>query len=183
MIGGTERLFEARRAVPADRQKSIGKARALLLTNARQPLATGNRDLIPARGRAGRGWSYVEANNFQVSLTIACCNEVKTVCTRDQFVPVLTQYERDLWASGNKNELRPIGIYIASVAFAEGLNSTPTLLLRAIITLPKTNLSILVLRKQSNASSGLQTTGSFSLKDVLSSIGIPVSSRKLSINL
>ena len=44
MIGGTERLLEMRRAVPADRQKSIGKAEALLLTNASQPLAKGNRD-------------------------------------------------------------------------------------------------------------------------------------------
>src|SRR5262249_37638896 len=44
MIGGTERLLEARRAVPADRQKSIGEAEALLLTNASQPLAKGNRD-------------------------------------------------------------------------------------------------------------------------------------------
>jgi hypothetical protein len=44
MIGGTERLLEARRAVPTDRQKSIGEAEALLLTNASQPLAKGNRD-------------------------------------------------------------------------------------------------------------------------------------------
>jgi hypothetical protein len=44
MIGGTERLLEARRAVPADRQKSIGEAEALFLTNASQPLAQGNRD-------------------------------------------------------------------------------------------------------------------------------------------
>jgi hypothetical protein len=39
MIGGTERLLEAGRAVPTDRQKSIGKAEALFLTNASQPLA------------------------------------------------------------------------------------------------------------------------------------------------
>jgi len=44
MIGGTERLLEARRAVPADPQKSIGEAEALRLTNASQPLAKGNRD-------------------------------------------------------------------------------------------------------------------------------------------
>jgi hypothetical protein len=44
MIGGTERLLEARCAVPANRQKSIGEAEALLLTNASQPLAKGNRD-------------------------------------------------------------------------------------------------------------------------------------------
>ena len=44
MIGGTERLLEMRSAVPADRQKSIGEAEALLLTNASQPLAKGNRD-------------------------------------------------------------------------------------------------------------------------------------------
>jgi hypothetical protein len=34
MIGGTERLLEARRAIPADRHKSIGEAEALFLTNA-----------------------------------------------------------------------------------------------------------------------------------------------------
>ena len=44
MIGGTEWLLEARRAVPADRQKSIGEAEALFLTNASQSLAKGNRD-------------------------------------------------------------------------------------------------------------------------------------------
>jgi hypothetical protein len=44
MIGGTERLLEARRAVPTDRQKSIGEAEALFLTNASQSLAKGNRD-------------------------------------------------------------------------------------------------------------------------------------------
>jgi hypothetical protein len=46
MIGGTERLLEARSAVPADRQKSIGEAEPLLLTNASQPLAKGNRDRV-----------------------------------------------------------------------------------------------------------------------------------------
>ena len=39
--------------------------------------------------------------------------------------------------------------------------------------------SIFVLRKQSRASCGLQTTGSFSLNDVLSTIGTPVRARKL----
>ena len=34
----------ARRAVPADRQKSIGEAEALFLTNASPPLAKGDRD-------------------------------------------------------------------------------------------------------------------------------------------
>ena len=67
-------------------------------------------------------------------------------------------------------------------AFAGGLKSIATLPRRAMITFPRTNLSIFVLRKQSNASSGLQTTGSFSLKDVLSTIGMPVRSRKISIN-
>ena len=68
--------------------------------------------------------------------------------------------------------------------FPGGLKSIAALPRRAMITLPRTNLSIFVLRKQSsNASSGLQTTGSFSLKDVLSTIGMPVRSRKLSINL
>src|SRR2546426_12474109 len=41
--------------------------------------------------------------------------------------------------------------------------------------LPNTKISILVRRKQSNASSGLQTTGSFSLKEVLRTMGTPVS--------
>ena len=41
MIGGTERLLEARRAVPTDHQKSICEAEALFLTNASQPLAKG----------------------------------------------------------------------------------------------------------------------------------------------
>ena len=44
MIGGTVRLLEARRAVPADRQKSVGEAEALFLTKTSQPLAKGNRD-------------------------------------------------------------------------------------------------------------------------------------------
>src|SRR5262245_61903087 len=44
MIGETKRLLEARRAVLADRQKTIGEAEALLLTNAIQPLAECNRD-------------------------------------------------------------------------------------------------------------------------------------------
>ena len=44
MIDGMGRFLEARRAVPADRQKSIGEAEALFLTDARQPLAKRNRD-------------------------------------------------------------------------------------------------------------------------------------------
>jgi hypothetical protein len=44
MIGGTKRLLKAYRAILADRQKTIGEAEALLLTNAIQPLAKGNRD-------------------------------------------------------------------------------------------------------------------------------------------
>ena len=72
---------------------------------------------------------------------------------------------------------------IESGGFPGGLKSIAALPRRAMITLPRTNLSIFVLRKQSNASSGLQTTGSFSLKDVLRTIGMPVRSRKLSINL
>ena len=43
MIGGTERLLKSRRAVPADRQKAIGEAEALFLTNASQPLTKRNR--------------------------------------------------------------------------------------------------------------------------------------------
>ena len=38
MIGGTERLLEARRAVPADRQKSVGEAEATVLDE-REPTA------------------------------------------------------------------------------------------------------------------------------------------------
>ena len=44
MIGGAERLLEARRAVPADCQKTVGEAEALFSMNASQPLAKGNRD-------------------------------------------------------------------------------------------------------------------------------------------
>src|SRR5690242_16574992 len=39
---------------------------------------------------------------------------------------------------------------------------------------PSTSTSILVRRKQASASSGLHTTGSFSLNEVLSSMGTPV---------
>ena len=39
---------------------------------------------------------------------------------------------------------------------------------------PITSTSILVRRKQSSASAGVQTTGSFSLKLVFSTIGTPV---------
>ena len=48
---------------------------------------------------------------------------------------------------------------------------------RSIKVSPRTRTSILVRRKQSIASSGLQTTGSFSLKLVLSTMGTPVRSR------
>src|SRR6266568_3692395 len=54
-------------------------------------------------------------------------------------------------------------------------------LLRCTKKSPSTNTSIVVRKKQSSASCGLQTTGSFSLKEVFSTIGIPVSARKLSI--
>ena len=47
---------------------------------------------------------------------------------------------------------------------------------------PRTSASILVRRKQSSASSGLQTTGSFSLNEVLSTIGTPVMSLKAAIS-
>ena len=47
---------------------------------------------------------------------------------------------------------------------------------------PITSMSILVRRKQSSASSGRQTIGSFSLNDVLSTSGIPVRSRNNSIS-
>ena len=42
--------------------------------------------------------------------------------------------------------------------------------------------SILVRRKQSRASSGRQTTGSFSLNDVFSTMGTPVKREKAWIN-
>ena len=47
--------------------------------------------------------------------------------------------------------------------------------------LPSASKSILVRRKQSIASCGRQTTGSFSLKDVFRIIGTPVSARNASI--
>ncbi len=43
--------------------------------------------------------------------------------------------------------------------------------------LPITSSSIFVRRKQSSASSGLHTTGSFSLKEVFGTIGTPVNAR------
>jgi hypothetical protein len=52
----------------------------------------------------------------------------------------------------------------------------------AMTAFPITSRSIFVLKKQSNASLGLQTTGSFSLNDVFSTIGMPVRARKLSIS-
>ena len=52
---------------------------------------------------------------------------------------------------------------------------------REMTVLPITSISILVRRKQSSASSGRQTIGSFSLNDVLSTSGIPVRSRNASI--
>src|ERR1035437_6994128 len=45
-----------------------------------------------------------------------------------------------------------------------------------------TSTSIFVRRQQSSASSGLHTTGSFSLNEVFSTIGTPVSPAKASIN-
>jgi len=66
MIGGTERLLEARRAVPADRQKSIGEAEALFLTNASQSLAKGNRD----RGCHALAGQLCEFLCQQVSLAV-----------------------------------------------------------------------------------------------------------------
>ena len=43
-------------------------------------------------------------------------------------------------------------------------------------------MSMLVRKKQSSASSGLQTTGSFSLKLVLSTMGTPVRAWKAEIS-
>src|SRR5262245_31468402 len=45
---------------------------------------------------------------------------------------------------------------------------------RSMNQVPSTSTSILVRKKQSNASSGRQTTGSFSLNDVFSTMGIEV---------
>jgi hypothetical protein len=53
---------------------------------------------------------------------------------------------------------------------------------RTRILLPSTKTSILVRKKQSSASSGLQTMGSFSLKEVLRTIGTSVSSSNASIS-
>ena len=53
---------------------------------------------------------------------------------------------------------------------------------RSMKVSPSTSTSILVRRKQSIASSGLHTTGSFSLKLVLSTIGTPVMSPKVWIS-
>src|SRR5947208_3282607 len=52
---------------------------------------------------------------------------------------------------------------------------------RSIKVYPRTSTSILVRSKQSIASSGLHTTGSFSLKLVLSTIGTPVMALNASI--
>ena len=52
---------------------------------------------------------------------------------------------------------------------------------RWIIRSPITSRSIFVLRKQSSASAGVFTTGSFSLNDVLSTSGTPVRSRNASM--
>ena len=52
---------------------------------------------------------------------------------------------------------------------------------RLTIQSPSTSTSIFVRRKQSSASRGLHTTGSFSLKDVFNTIGTPVISRNVSI--
>ncbi len=53
---------------------------------------------------------------------------------------------------------------------------------RAMNQSPITSTSIFVRRKQSSASSGRQTTGSFSLNDVLSTIGTPLSAQNASIS-
>jgi hypothetical protein len=56
------------------------------------------------------------------------------------------------------------------------ISTTDQLPFLDITVSPSTRISIRVRRKQSSASSGWQTTGSFSLNDVLSSIGTPVRS-------
>ena len=53
---------------------------------------------------------------------------------------------------------------------------------RTRILLSSTKTSILVRKKQSSASAGLQTMGSFSLKEVLRTIGTSVSWRNASIS-
>lgn len=52
----------------------------------------------------------------------------------------------------------------------------------SMIQFSSTSISILVRRKQSSASAGVFTMGSFSLKDVLSKIGIPVFCLKASMS-
>ena len=53
---------------------------------------------------------------------------------------------------------------------------------RVMNELPRTSVSIFVRKKQSKASCGSQTTGSFSVNEVFSTIGTPVRSAKLSIS-
>jgi len=53
---------------------------------------------------------------------------------------------------------------------------------RATIVSPNTSTSIRVRKKHSKASTGLHTTGSFSLNEVFSTIGTPVRSTKASIS-
>ena len=53
---------------------------------------------------------------------------------------------------------------------------------RSKIASPITSTSIRVRRKQSSASFGSHTTGSFSLNEVLSTIGTAVSSRKAAMS-
>jgi hypothetical protein len=59
----------------------------------------------------------------------------------------------------------------------------PSTARRCRIVSPITNTSIRVRRKQSSASLGSHTTGSFSLNEVLSTIGTPVSSPKAAMSL
>ena len=58
----------------------------------------------------------------------------------------------------------------------------PSRSLRRTIQFPMTSTSIFVRKKQSKASSGLHTTGSFSLNDVFNTIGTPVKSLKALIS-
>src|ERR1700730_5859716 len=76
------------------------------------------------------------------------------------------------------DEIQPVSIHAAR-CFAPP--KFPDHALRETMMSPMTRRSIRVRRKQSSASSGVHTTGSFSFNDVLSTIGTPVRSRKASI--
>src|SRR6516225_2379487 len=97
MIGGTERLLEARRAVPADRQKSIGEAEALFLTNASQSLAKGNRD----RGCHALAGQLCQFLCDQVSLAVLDIpSHLSTFLPKTIYLSTIAPYENASGAPG-----------------------------------------------------------------------------------